>query len=218
MAEPRALILDYGNVLTLPQAPDVIQAMTARIGAPADAFHSAYWQHRRGYDAGEYPAAEYWGRVLRSLGRPAEAGEPALLEWLVDRDADSWMRYRGEVWDLARDVRARHVRTAMLTNMSVELAHHIRRDRRLDAWFDAVVVSAEARCVKPDPRIYRLCLERLDVEPAQTLFVDDRPDNVTAAAELRMRTVHFAGGNPVADLRSALRDLEGRPAGPPRIG
>lgn len=204
----RALILDYGNVLTYPQAPDVIQAMAARLGVTVDTFTAAYWEHRHGYDAGEYPAGDYWRRVLRSLGRrPEESDERALLDWLTGRDGDSWTRYRDDVWDLARAVRAEHVRTAMLTNMSAELADRIRHERPLTAWFDVVVVSAEFRCVKPDPRIYRLCLERLGAEPADTLFVDDRPGNVTAAAALGMRAVHFVGDDPAGGLRQAL----GRP-------
>ena len=202
---PRALILDYGNVLTLPQAPDVIETMAARLRVPVQAFTAAYWEHRHGYDGGECSVDEYWRRVLGSLGqRPEGSDERALLDWLADRDADSWMRYRGEVWDLARDVRAGHVRTAMLTNMSADLAARIRRDRPLDRWFDVVVVSAEVRRMKPDPRIYGLCLEQLDVEPQQALFVDDRPENVAAAARLGMRTVHFVGADPVADLRKAV--------------
>lgn len=203
-----ALILDYGNVLTLPQAPDVVAAMAARAGASVEAFTAAYWEHRRGYDAGDVTAAEYWRRVLRSLGCPPEEdGGPELLDWLTARDGDSWMRYREEVWDLARAVRGRPVPTAMLSNMGVELARHIRRDRRLEDWFDVVIVSGEVRCLKPDARIYRLCLERLDLEPAQALFVDDRPENVAAAARLGMRTVHFAGDDPAADLREALARL-----------
>ena len=208
VAELRALILDYGNVLTLPQAPDVIQAMAARVGVTYDAFIAAYWEHRRPYDAGDYSPVDYWGRVLRSLGcGPEESGERALLDWLVQRDGDSWMRYRGAVWDLVREVRGRHLRTAMLSNMPAPLAACIRRGRALEDWFDSVIISADVRRAKPDPRIYRLCLERLDVEPAQALFVDDRADNVAAAAALGMRTVYFAGDDSVTALRSALGQL-----------
>jgi HAD superfamily hydrolase (TIGR01509 family) len=92
----------------------------------------------------------------------------------------------------------------MLTNMSEELADRLRRDRPLDDWFDVVIVSAEVRCAKPDPRVYRLCLDRLDVEAQQALFVDDKPDNVAAAASLGMRTLHFAGAGAIANLREAL--------------
>jgi putative hydrolase of the HAD superfamily len=205
VARLRALILDYGNVLTLPQAAGVIAAMAARLEVPVDAFTAAYWRHRRGYDAGDYPAPGYWNRVLDTLERTPNGsrGRP-LLDWLTARDGESWMRYRDEVWDLAQHVRGQGLRTAMLTNMSIELADCIRRVRPLEHWFDAVVVSAEVRRVKPDPEIYRLCLARVDAAPGEALFVDDRPENVSAAAELGMRTLHFAGDDPVAALRAAL--------------
>ncbi|HKX19232.1 MAG TPA: HAD family phosphatase [bacterium] len=209
MAPLRALILDYGNVLTYPQARDVIAAMAARLDVTVEAFSTAYWEHRRPYDAEDYTGVEYWRRVLRSLGRaPLAADGQALLDWLIRRDGDSWMRYREETWDLARDVRARSVRTAMLSNMSVELYECIRRDRDLRAWFDVVIVSGQVRSTKPDQRIYRLYLERAEVQPAECLFVDDRPENVSAAAALGMRTVHFVGGDPVRVLRTALADAQ----------
>ena len=205
----RALILDYGNVLTYPQARDVVEVMAARLGVGVEAFFAAYWEHRRPYDAEDYAAVEYWRRVLRSLGRrPEEPGEGTLLDWLTQRDGDSWMRYREETWNLARDARAGGVRTSMLSNMSVELYECIRRDRDLHEWFDVVIVSGDVRMTKPDPRIYRVCLDRLDAEPAECLFVDDRPENVSAAAALGMRTVHFAGEDPVAALRAALAQAQ----------
>jgi putative hydrolase of the HAD superfamily len=202
---PRALILDYGNVLTFPQARNVIAAMASRVGSTVDAFHTAYWEHRHGYDLGDYPAPEYWRRVLTTLRHQTdETGEPELLDWLTARDGDSWMRYREAVWELALRARATRFRTAVLSNMSRELAGAIRHDRALDRWFDAVVVSAEVHCVKPDPRIYSLWLEQLGVVPERALFVDDRPENVRAAAALGIRTVHFQGDGQVATLRAAV--------------
>lgn len=49
--------------------------------------------------------------------------------------------------------------------------------------FDTVVSSAEAGAAKPDPRPFRLALERLGVEPAQALHIgDDEVDRAGAAA------------------------------------
>jgi putative hydrolase of the HAD superfamily len=201
----RALVLDYGNVLTLPQAPDIIAAMASKAGSTPDVFTRAYWEHRRGYDRGDYAAPEYWRRVLTSLGCTPDAhAEPDLLAWLTARDGESWMGYRDEMWDVAARARGLRVRTAMLSNMSRELEDSIRGHRPLERWFDAVIVSAAVRLVKPDPSIYRLCLDRLDVEPAQAVFVDDRPENIAAAAAAGMRTVHFQGDEQVAAVRAAL--------------
>ncbi|MGH3745350.1 MAG: HAD-IA family hydrolase, partial [Mycobacteriales bacterium] len=51
---------------------------------------------------------------------------------------------------------------------------------------DDLVYSHEVHLAKPDPAIYHLACERLEVEPGEVVFVDDRPENVDAAAGLGM--------------------------------
>ena len=106
MRELSALILDYGEVLSRPQRADCVAAMAGRLGVAVEAFRDAYWRHRRPYDAG-LPAAEYWGRVLETLGHGAPAADrAATLDWLVATDVASWTAYREETWALARAFRA----------------------------------------------------------------------------------------------------------------
>jgi putative hydrolase of the HAD superfamily len=55
------------------------------------------------------------------------------------------------------------------------------------------VYSSEVRFMKPDPRIFRIALERLGVEAGRTLFVGDRLDNdVKGPSQVRMRTALFS--------------------------
>jgi putative hydrolase of the HAD superfamily len=199
---PRGLILDYGDVLSRPQRADSVAAMAARVRAGLDAFRAAYWAPRRQYDGG-LPAAEYWQRVLGPLGVSGAAAAD-LVPWLIARDVESWTDYREETWDLARGFRARGGRAGFLSNGVPEIVAHLRQARGLDDAFDAVIVSCEVGCLKPDPRIYRLCLERLGVPAGETLFADDRLENIEAAARLGLRTVHFAGDDAPARLRAAL--------------
>lgn len=42
---------------------------------------------------------------------------------------------------------------------------------------------------KPDPRIYKLCLERLGVQPQESIFLDNSSQNLKAAAQLGIKTV-----------------------------
>lgn len=50
--------------------------------------------------------------------------------------------------------------------------------------FDGVVVSGKEGVAKPDPAVYRLLLQRYDVEPGRTFFTDDLQQNVDAAREV----------------------------------
>ena len=69
--------------------------------------------------------------------------------------------------------------------------------------FRDVVVSSTENMVKPDPRIFKLTLERMgSPDPADVFFIDDREDNTQAAAALGFRTHRFTHADA---LRRALR-------------
>jgi hypothetical protein len=90
----------------------------------------------------------------------------------------------------------------------------IRADRPFEAWFDAVVVSCEVGIVKPNPMIYQTCLSRLGGQPNDALFVDDRPENIEAAARLGIRTFHSTG----EEVQRQFRDCDRTGAIVPHVG
>jgi len=204
MARPVGLILDYGNVLSRPQDQAWLAHAATRLGAGGPAFHAAYWRYRPDYDAG-LPVARYWRAVL-AASRPD--GDSALsagdLAWVVDRDLASWGVYHDEVWALAADFRRAGGRTALLSNSGPEMMARVRAERPLEALFDAVVISCEVGMVKPDPAIYRLCLERIGLPASEVLFVDDRADNLAAASVAGLRTLHFEGPDAFDRLRALI--------------
>jgi putative hydrolase of the HAD superfamily len=197
---PRALILDFGEVLTRPQSPEAVERLAALAGLPVGEFVVRYWRHRADYDNG-LAVAEYWRHVLESRG----ALPSTVVSALVEADAASWTDYRTEVWDLAARFHASGHRTAMLSNGVPEIIGRVRAGRRLDDWFDVVVVSCEVGCCKPDPAIYQLCLARLGEPAAQTLFVDDRAENLQAAESIGLQTLQFTGDESVPLLRKLLQ-------------
>jgi len=199
---PAGLILDYGNVLSRAQEQTWMDEAARRLGGDAAAFRAAYWQHRHAYDA-DLPAAAYWQRVAAAT-RPG-ALTPGDLAWLIASDVASWSVYHDEVWALAARFRAGSGRTAFLSNSGPEVMARVRADHPLEALFDAVVISCEVGLVKPDPRIFRLCLERLGLSAAVALFVDDRADNVEAAASVGLQTLQFEGPDALERLRALVR-------------
>jgi putative hydrolase of the HAD superfamily len=198
----RALILDYGEVLSLPQPADALAGMAAAAQAAAQPFADAYWRYRGDYDRG-MPATEYWQSVLadaRAASRQADD-----IERLIALDVRSWTGYREEVWTLAEQQRAAGVRTAVLSNGVPEIMEVIERERAISTKFDTVVVSYEVGCAKPDAEIFELTLDRLGVAAAHALFVDDREVNLEGARRVGLRTLHFTGPYAVDSLRAALR-------------
>lgn len=71
-------------------------------------------------------------------------------------------------------------------------------------WFEDIVVSGEVGVVKPDPRIYRLAIERCRLNPPRTVFIDDSAENVAGGRRAGLHALHFLGP---AQLRSDLQSL-----------
>ena len=83
------------------------------------------------------------------------------------------------------DLKQRGVRCYALSNMEAQ-TFPLRLQRfGFLRWFDGHVISGLEGMIKPDPRIYRLLLRRYELPAAQTLFIDDKADNVTAARARR---------------------------------
>lgn len=195
-----ALILDYGEVMVRKQSAATVTRMAAAATLEPDEFARRYWAHRDAYDAG-LAVADYWRRVLEGT---AVAAHESTIAALTAADCASWTDYRDEVWDVAAAFRDRGGRTAMLSNGVPEIVAKVRGERPLERYFDVVVVSYEVGLAKPDPAIYRICLDRLDVPAEAALFVDDRVVNLEAAAQLGIQTLHFTGDESVAVLRERL--------------
>jgi putative hydrolase of the HAD superfamily len=62
---------------------------------------------------------------------------------------------------------------------------------RMAPLFDAVVISGESGIMKPDPRIYLLALQQLEVQPEQAVFIDDFEHNIAGAQAIGMHAIHY---------------------------
>jgi 2-haloacid dehalogenase len=109
-----------------------------------------------------------------------------------------------ETLDIVRELRRSGHPTYALTNFSAEKFALTRKLHRIFDDFDGIVVSGEERCIKPDPKIYRILVSRYRLSPGRTAYVDDRAVNVDAA-----RAEGFIGllFRDAATLRRDLRAL-----------
>ncbi|MDX9728902.1 MAG: HAD family phosphatase [Bacteroidales bacterium] len=70
--------------------------------------------------------------------------------------------------------------------------------------FDGLVVSGYEKLLKPDHAIYRVLMERYNVNPAESVYIDDNKPNAEAAAELGFNAIHFTSPD---QLRAELTVL-----------
>lgn len=102
------------------------------------------------------------------------------------------------------ELQAEGIRVLGLTNWSAETFHEAARSAPVIDRLESVLVSGEVGLAKPDPAIYELLLQRYDLDPARTVFIDDTEPNVTSAAATGIVALHFTGAD---TLRQDLRRL-----------
>jgi HAD superfamily hydrolase (TIGR01509 family) len=91
-----------------------------------------------------------------------------------------------------------------LSNDVARWSQHLRESLGIAALLRGVVISSDVRVRKPDAAIYRHLLGRTGCSPSDLLFVDDRRNNVEAAAALGIPSVRFADGYGYEQLATAV--------------
>lgn len=142
---------------------------------------------------GRITRTEWIARIGDAIGAPAAAAEWGRSPFHVDPD----------LLRLADDLRARGIRTAILTNGTDTIAEEL-RGTGVDEHFDPIVNSADIGCAKPDPSAFRHVLDALALPADEVFFTDDSPSKLRGADEVGMITHHFTG---VGTLRRTLESL-----------
>ncbi|MCW5821758.1 MAG: HAD family phosphatase [Cyanobacteria bacterium TGS_CYA1] len=176
----KAVLFDYGNVLSHPGEPHRIASNPNLKNLEANSFASAYWHGREDYDRGSVSAAHYWEHVGNKLNRKFSAQE---VDHLVAHDIKVWSILNPDMLKWVSHLKKNGITIGLISNMPLELTIAIRKESWI-ADFDHCTFSCEIGMVKPHRSIYEHSLLNLKLNGAESLFIDDRKENIDAANEL----------------------------------
>lgn len=115
---------------------------------------------------------------------------------LLQAFADRWIETVGpaiaDSVALLQRLKSRQVPCYALSNWGRDTYRQAERRYPFLAWFDGRIISGFEGVVKPEPEIFQRLLDRFDLRPASTLFIDDSAANIAAADRLGFHTHHFA--------------------------
>ncbi len=198
MDRPSLLLWDVGGVL-LTNGWDRASRADAivRFRLDATAFEDRHARVEAEFETGRLDAEGYLDATV--FYEPRSFSRAEFRNYMFERS-----RPHPEAIATARDLRkGGEYRMAVLNNESRELNEYRIRTFGLHEIFDDFFSSCYTGRRKPDPAAFRLALSVTQQEPQATLFLDDRPENVAAAARLGVRTLR------VEDPRHLREELAG---------
>ena len=189
----KALILDYGNVISLTDTESIDAVMAAETGLPAEVFGSLCSIHRNDFDRGIISGEEMYSRLLQQNGYAEAAEDTALLKKMVDIDLAAWRVLNDAVCDWALDIQKQGFKLGILSNMPYQFLERYEKEIPPFVAADYACFSCRLHLIKPEPEIYRNCLEGLGIHADEAVFFDDLERNIAAAQKLGFRGFVWTG-------------------------
>jgi putative hydrolase of the HAD superfamily len=183
----KSVVFDFGNVICFPPAKEKIERAAAEAGMPVDQFLKAMWKDRLPYDGGE-TSREYWHKVAEAGGT---SFDEALVERMVQHEVGFWDTFDSRVIDWIKRLRAGGYTIGILSNLPHPIAASLRQTPGFLDHFDHITFSCDLRLFKPQAAIYEHSFQGLNVPAEQTLFIDDKMENVEGARAAGMNAELF---------------------------
>jgi 2-haloacid dehalogenase len=184
--------------------------------------------YRKLFDGDEAAMEDFLANVCttewnerQDAGRTFADATLALMPLHADKRAliEAWGTRFGEMItgaiegsvEVLAELKARGVPIYGVSNWSAETFPQQRERFPFLSWFDDLVISGVEGVIKPDPRIFRILLERNAIAPESAVFIDDVARNAEAAARLGIHGIHFRSPDQLRRELAAVGLLPARP-------
>jgi FMN phosphatase YigB (HAD superfamily) len=201
-----AIIFDIGNVLV-----DIdYELMVSEFAKIADVdFHDIVtYSHQDKifdlYEKGKISSPDFRG-LLRKYLRPGISDAEIDAAW-----NSILIHYPPAKFELLKKLRSKYKIFALsnINDLHISAIDAYVKDKfsapGMSSYFDHAYYSHDMGHRKPEPEIYQMVLDREKLDPARTLFIDDKLENIEAAKALGIQVYHLTDRNMLLDLFSEL--------------
>ena len=191
------IIFDVGNVLVGFEWENYLKSFgfsEEKYEKIADAtFRNQIWNER---DRGLYEEEEY---IRQFIAQAPEYGDD--IREVVRRSPEAIIK-RDYTIPWVKYLKNQGYHLYILSNYSEFALKYNRPDMDFLKYMDGIVFSCEIRELKPEPGIYQYLLSTYNLDPAKSVFLDDRADNCAGAEAMGIHAIQFH------DLKQAAAELE----------
>lgn len=180
----KALLFDFDGVLTLDKtgSTSITNYIAAQTGLPLELVRQSYYPFNHALLYGQTTHEEIWPLFCQNLGQALD------YRLLTDSFTNTPLDMR--MLELLARLKPAY-RLGLVTDNKCDRMDAVLQQPSLSSLFDAVAVSAQVKSGKDRPEIFRYVLDRLYVQAAECVFIDNTAKNLIVPESLGMRTILF---------------------------
>jgi len=145
--------------------------------------------------------------IKQDAGRTIEEAESELIPKFPHYEREIKMYYKNHrkmirgIFNLSINVleklKKQNYECYVLSNWSAETFAGMIDDYPFLKLFDGLLISGEDKLMKPNMAIYELAINRFNLMPQKTVFIDDKLENIEAAKIIHLNTIHLVDPNKI---------------------
>ena len=190
----KAIIFDWGGVICYPITKRLVIRLKEQFNADERAIRKAYFKDLHGYEIGKLSDKEFWQNFCRELN--IKVDENLVMD--IVRNVEQLDK---EVYELLVQLKkTKRYKLVLLSNNIPVMVNYIRKKFDLSV-FDNLFFSNEIGMRKPHLDIFEHVLKEINsnkedktitkILPEETIFIDDKQENLDTAAQLKIKTILF---------------------------
>ncbi|MDQ6989885.1 MAG: HAD-IA family hydrolase [Mariprofundaceae bacterium] len=141
------------------------------------------------YTRGEIDEHAFWHGIGQHDNAPLRA--KFLNSFILDAQFNSSIQTLSATYQLA-----------ILSNLGSAWAENLSHQFNFKAHFKPIMFSGDVGCEKPQPRIYEMFIQQSQLQAEEIIFIDDRLENLQAAHQFGIKTIHFQREEQTADFQA----------------
>lgn len=194
----KTIFFDWGGVIADDPGDDFLSKLLSNIGASPEQIQEIFQLYMRQFMKGEISEQEYWDALRANYGFDIHES--------ISDEFEKWsgLEANQDILALVDEAKMKGWQTAIFSNV-IEPTYNALSNAGLYNKFDVVIASCKEGFIKPETEIYEIALSRLGATANESVFIDDKQQNLDPADAMGFKTVlAVSPGQIISDVKAIL--------------
>ena len=185
MKKIKAILFDFDGVMTIDKTgtESVCNYISKHTGIDKSIFESEYRKYNNDLSDGKITHLDIWEQLCIKINENIPIS--VLYDSFENTQIDK------EMHDFVLSIKNLNYKTGLITDNKADRIKYINNKHDLKRYFDVIAVSGELGYGKYSEKIFLYALEKLDIDPEESIFIDNQEKNLIIPEKLGIKTIYF---------------------------